>query len=196
MKWQIKTVLIAGLVLNTISSLVQADILKDIQAGISPQKAVQIALNAGLVPAKIISQLMAAGVNPITSASVIANALPNQAVHIATTVVLTKIASCKLIKAQEKYHSCIAEVAHIAIGVADAVAEIVPEQRDAIINAVAKITPEPAKVIATFYPDPTNRGAHTAFTYQESTVTIPSPPALSQTIDCDSLKITDCVSPH
>ena len=87
-------------------------------------------------------------------------------------------------KSSAERSNCFDLVSQIAIGIADAVAQIIPEQREAVIDAVAKSAPEIAMVIANFYPDPTTRIAHPAFMQQETTVTIPPSPSLSQTHSC------------
>jgi hypothetical protein len=185
MKKQVIIGLITGLILiNITGSLVQADIVTDIQAGISPQQVVQLALSNQLAPIQIVTQLITAGVNPITSAVIVARALPHEAIHIAVAAVAAKTTYCQAMKSPEEHSNCLKLVSQIAIGIADAVAEIVPDQREAIINAVAKAAPEPAMVIANFYPDPAAHVAHVASIQQEATITIPPPPALSQTNNC------------
>jgi hypothetical protein len=176
--------LIVGLVLNLTSSLVPADIVTDIKAGVAPQQVVRFALNK-LSSLQVVTQLINAGVNPITSAVLVARASPADAINIAAAAVAAKTAFCRTIKPTAERSNCLDLVSPIAIGIADAVAEIVPEQRIAIIDAVAKAAPEAAMVIANFYPDPTAHVAHPAFTQQETTVTIPPQPALSQTNHCD-----------
>ena len=160
MKMQITIVLIAGLILNTIGSLVQADIVTDIRAGVSPQQVVQLALSNQLAPIQIVTQLITAGVNPIIGAVVVARALPDEAINIAVAAVTAKTVFCKSMKSPEEHSNCLNLVSQIAIGIADAVAEVVPAQREAIINAVAQAAPETAMVIANFHPDPTIRIAH------------------------------------
>lgn len=195
MKKQVIIGLITGLILNTTGSLVQADIVTDIQAGISPQQVVQLALSNKLAPIQIVTQLITAGINPITSAVIVARALPHEAIHIVVAAVAAKTTYCQAMKSPQEHSNCLKLVSQIAIGIADAVAEIVPEQREAIINAVAKAAPETAMVIANFYPAPTTRVAHPAFMRQETTITIPPPPSLSSTNSCSKNK-GNCVSPH
>jgi hypothetical protein len=177
MNKQIIIGLIAGAILT--SSFVQADIVTDIRAGVSPQQVVQLALSNQLAPIQIVTQLITAGVNPIIGAVIVARAVPNEAINIAVAAVsAAQTTSC------EKHSNCSDLVSQLAIEIADAVAEIVPDQREAIIYAVAKAAPETARVIANFYPDPTARAADPAFTQQEATITIPPPPSLSQTNNC------------
>jgi hypothetical protein len=196
MKKQVIIGLITGLILiNITGSLVQADIVTDIQAGVSPQQVVQLALSNQLAPIQIVTQLITAGVNPITSAVIVARALPYEAIHIAVAAVAAKTTYCQAMKSPKEHSNCLKLVSQIAIGIADAVAEIVPDQREAIINAVAKAAPETAMVIANFHPDPTTRVAHPAFMRQETTITIPPPPALNTTNHC-SQNDNDCVSKH
>ena len=184
MKKQVIIGLIAGLILNITGSLVQADIATDIRAGVSPQQVVQFALNNKLSPIQIITQLTTAGVNPIIGAVIVTRAVPNEAINIAVAAVVAKTTFCQKMKSPEEHSNCLNLVSQIAIGIADAVAEVVPEQREAIINAVAKAAPETAMVIANFYPDPTTHVAHPVSTQQETTITTPPPPALSQTKHC------------
>ena len=183
MNKQIIIGLITGLILT--GSLVQADIVTDIQAGVSPQQVVQLALSNKLPPVQIVTQLIDAGVNPIISAVVVARAIPQDAINVAVAAVATKTKFCQTMKSSEERSNCLDLVSQIAIGIADAVAQIVPDQREAIIQAVAKSAPETAMVIANFYPDPTNRIAHPAFMRQETTVTTPPPSSLNQTNSCD-----------
>jgi len=184
MKKQVIIGLIAGLILNLTGSFVQADIVTDIRAGVSPQQVVQLALSNQLAPIQIVTQLITAGVNPIIGAVIVTRALPHEAINIAIAAVAAKTTFCKSMKSKEEHSNCLNLVSQIAIGIAEAVAEVVPEQREAIINAVAKAAPETAMVIANFYPDPSAHVAHSASTQQETTITIPPPPSLSQTNNC------------
>ena len=202
--------IIIGLIIGSIltSSFVQASIVADIRAGVSPQQAVQAALSNHLPPVQIVTQLVNAGVNPIISAVVVARAVPTEAINVAVAAVTTKTQFCQTMKSAEERSNCFDLVSQIAIGIVDAVAQIIPEQREAVIDAVAKSAPEIAMVIANFYPDPTIRIAHPAFMKQETTVTIPPSPSLSQTHSCkcgeycnshdpsflDSKAFTCCVS--
>ena len=193
MKMQIIIVLIAGLILNTIGSLVQADIVTDIRAGVSPQQVVQLALSNQLAPIQIVTQLITAGVNPIIGAVVVARALPDEAINIAVAAVTAKTVFCKSMKSPEEHSNCLNLVSQIAIGIADAVAEVVPAQREAIINAVAQAAPETAMVIANFHPDPTIRIANSPFIQQETTITTPPQPSLNTTNHCLQNQ-NDCVN--
>lgn len=191
MKRQIIIGLIAGAILT--SSFVQADIVTDIRAGVSPQQVVQLALSNKLASIQIVTQLITAGVNPIISAVVVARAIPHEAIKVAVAAVAAKTKFCQTMKSLEERSDCLDLVSQIAIGIADAVAQIVPDQREAIIDAVAKSAPETAMIIANFHPDPTIRIAHPAFMRQETTVTTPPPPSLNTTNHC-SQNNNDCVS--
>jgi hypothetical protein len=185
--------IIIGLIVGSIltGSFVQASIVTDIRSGVSPQQAVQFALSNKLPPVQIVTQLITAGVNPITSAVVVARAIPDEAINVAVAAVAVKTKFCQTMKSSEERSNCLDLVSQIAIGIADAVAQIIPEQREAIIDAVAKSAPETAMVIANFYPDPTIRIAHPAFMRQETTVTIPPSPSLNQTNSCDRREYCD-----
>jgi hypothetical protein len=193
MKKQVIIGLIAGLILNITGSFVQADIVTDIRSGVSPQQVVQLALSNQLAPIQIVTQLITAGVNPIIGAVIVTRAVPNEAINIAVAAVVAKTTFCKSMKSAEEHSNCLNLVSQIAIGIAEAVAEVVPEQREAIIEAVAKAAPETAMVIANFYPGPTTRVAHPAFMRQETTITTPPPPSLNTTNHC-SQSNNDCVS--
>jgi hypothetical protein len=193
MKRQIIIGLIVGLILNITGSFVQADIVTDIRAGVSPQQVVQLALSNQLTPIQIVTQLITAGVNPIIGTVIVARALPNEAINIAVAAVVAKTTFCKSMKSAEEHSNCLDLVSQIAIGIAEAVAEVVPEQREAIIHAVAKAAPETAMVIANFYPDPIVHEAQPAFPHGETTITIPPPPSLNTTNHC-SQSNNDCVS--
>ncbi len=179
--------IIIGLIVGSIltGSFVQASIVTDIRAGVSPQQAVQFALSNKLPPVQIVTQLIIAGVNPIISTVIVAQAIPNEAINVAVAAVAAKTKFCQTMKSSEERSNCLDLVSQIAIGIADAVAQIIPEQREAIIDAVAKSAPEAAMVIANFYPDPTIRTDHSAFMQQETTFTVPPLPSLNQTNSCD-----------
>jgi len=132
------------LVITLSAAYAQADVASDIQAGnLSLQEVVEKALDEELSAAEIVTQLIAAGVNPVLAAEFVAIAKPSAAAEIA------KAAAIAVPEAAVEIAGTVAQaVPEAAAEIAGAVAQAVPEAAAEIASVVAQAVPDAAAEIA------------------------------------------------
>lgn len=192
LKFWLKITLFSALILPLV---VQANVMKDLNIGLSPDKTFQKALNEGVELDEIIVQMIVAQINPITVIQIAVQAVPNDSVNIAATTVAASVKFCQMMESTEEQALCLKEVSQVALTVIEIVSEVAPDF-DATVAAVAKVSPDPALIIAYFYPEPEVDQPHKAITDGKQMLTIPHKSLSEIQIGAQQDTETELVSPN